>query len=277
MSYFEDSPRHRNEMLNDPSNRTQQSLECSPLVCSSFTGSQHPQLRNVGHDEISRLFAQWVEFASPEEVSQVLSNASLSAEVSAPLEYSCGSPSTATVNPRQYNSSYFPRDSNPAVAQRAPVDEPYALPMQAYPMPDWALGLGGGPYEPYHPPPQLPQFGPPLHFPPPPSFRFHECRWLGGPPCDGSAPGRNREMAEHLRMYHHFVGHERDSVRCEWENCTRVMQRMNIPRHIVSTHLLEVASCQFCGKRFSRPDVVARHERTCIGPASGARVLDTGF
>ena len=70
-------------------------------------------------------------------------------------------------------------------------------------------------------------------------------------------------MGEHLRVYHQFIGHERDTVQCEWENCGQIMQRMNVPRHIVSRHLLAAASCRFCGKQFSRPDVVTRHERTC--------------
>lgn len=94
-------------------------------------------------------------------------------------------------------------------------------------------------------------------------FHYHPCLWLGGPQCDGFAPGKNREMAEHLRVYHHFVGHERNLVRCEWQNCGQLMQRMNVARHIVSRHLLAAATCRHCGRRFCRPDVVTRHERTC--------------
>ena len=106
------------------------------------------------------------------------------------------------------------------------------------------------------------------------AFQYHPCRWLGGPQCDGLAPGRNREMGEHLRVFHHFIGHERDTVQCEWENCGQIMQRMNVPRHIVSRHLLAAASCRFCGKRFSRPDVVSRHERACNGVSP---VLSSSF
>lgn len=118
----------------------------------------------------------------------------------------------------------------------------------------------------YQPP--IPPATPESPIPPNPPFYFHPCRWLSGPQCDGRAPGKNREMGEHLRVFHHFVGHERDPVRCEWENCGQTMQRMNIPRHIVSRHLLAAASCRFCSKRFSRPDVVSRHERTCGGVCS---------
>lgn len=113
--------------------------------------------------------------------------------------------------------------------------------------------------------PPMPPTPPEVSIPPNSGFQLHPCRWLGGPRCNGFAPGRNREMGEHLRVYHHFIGHERDTVQCEWENCGQTMQRMNVPRHIVSRHLLAAASCRFCGKRFSRPDVVARHERTCTG------------
>jgi len=122
----------------------------------------------------------------------------------------------------------------------------------------------------YEPPvvthqPPIPPATPENPIPPNLPFYYHPCRWLSGPQCDGRAPGKNREMGEHLRVFHHFVGHERDPVRCEWENCGQTMQRMNVPRHIVSRHLLAAARCRFCSKRFSRPDVVSRHERTCGG------------
>ena len=120
------------------------------------------------------------------------------------------------------------------------------------------------------PQPPMPPAAPEMSTPSNPGFHYHPCRWLGGPQCDGFAPGKNREMAEHLRVYHQFIGHERDIVPCEWGNCGRFMQRMNVARHIVSRHLLAAASCRFCGKRFSRPDVVARHERTCTGVPSGS-------
>lgn len=115
------------------------------------------------------------------------------------------------------------------------------------------------------PQPPTPPAGPETSIPQNPSFHYHPCRWLGGPQCGGSAPGKNREMAEHLRVHHLFIGHERDIVSCEWDSCGQVMQRMNVARHIVSRHLLAVASCRSCGKQFSRPDVVARHERSCNG------------
>ncbi|KAH0827557.1 hypothetical protein J3R83DRAFT_4278 [Lanmaoa asiatica] len=121
-------------------------------------------------------------------------------------------------------------------------------------------------YEPIAAPqPPVPPAAPAESIPPNSLFHYHQCQWLGGPRCDGLAPGKNREMGEHLRVYHHFIGHERDTVQCEWQNCGQTMQRMNVPRHIVSRHLLAAARCRFCGRRFSRPDVVARHERTCAG------------
>lgn len=113
--------------------------------------------------------------------------------------------------------------------------------------------------------PPIPPMTPEQSIAPNPAFHYHPCRWLGGPRCEGLAPGRNREMGEHLRVFHRFIGHERDPVQCEWEGCGQSMQRMNVPRHIVSRHLLAAANCRFCGRRFSRPDVVARHERTCSG------------
>lgn len=161
-------------------------------------------------------------------------------------------------------SGYYPvSDSSLAAA------DAYNLFMHPYqprqPL-DTSLDFGGLFSEPYavHQPP-VPPAAPEQSILPIASFQHYPCRWLSGPQCDGSAPGRNREMGEHLRTYHRFIGHERDMVQCEWENCGQAMQRMNVPRHIVSRHLLAAASCRFCGKRFSRPDVVARHERTCGG------------
>ncbi|KAH0837772.1 hypothetical protein J3R83DRAFT_5950 [Lanmaoa asiatica] len=120
-------------------------------------------------------------------------------------------------------------------------------------------------YEPTAAQQPVPPAAPGESIPPDSFLNSHLCRWLGGPRCPGFAPSRNREMGEHLRVYHRFIGHERDAVRCEWENCRKTMQRMNLPRHIVSRHLSAAASCRFCGKRLSRLDVVVRHERACTG------------
>ncbi|KAI9572121.1 hypothetical protein HD554DRAFT_2067096 [Boletus coccyginus] len=154
------------------------------------------------------------------------------------------------------------------------VADPYVSFVPIYQPLDTAMDVGGMFSEPlaaYQPP--IPP-APAQSLPPNPAFNCYQCRWLSGPPCDGQAPGRNREMGEHLRAYHRFIGHERDTVQCDWENCGQTMQRMNIPRHIVSRHLLAAASCRFCGKQFSRPDVVARHERTCggVSPVSSSFV-----
>lgn len=154
-----------------------------------------------------------------------------------------------------------------AVDVSGSVPDPYNPFVPTYQQPlDTFVDFGGIFSEPIaaHQPP-IPPAAPEQSILPNPEFYYHSCRWMSGPQCDGLAPGRNREMGEHLRVFHRFIGHERDTVQCEWENCDKTMQRMNVPRHIVSRHLLAAASCRFCGKRFSRPDVVARHERTCSG------------
>lgn len=98
---------------------------------------------------------------------------------------------------------------------------------------------------------------------PPMSPTLHVCEWTEGGRCCGLAPGRNREMGEHLRTAHGFVGNERDTVYCRWGVCGRALQRMNMGRHIVSTHLRATATCPRCFKTLSRPDVAARHEKQC--------------
>ncbi|KAF8135655.1 hypothetical protein EV363DRAFT_1447435 [Boletus edulis] len=125
-------------------------------------------------------------------------------------------------------------------------------PFAAYqPSLDASLDFGGIFSEPFaaHQPP-TPPAAPEQSILLNPAFYSYPCRWQSGPRCDGFAPGKNREMGEHLRVFHHFVGRERDVVQCEWENCGHTMQRMNVPRHIVSRHLLAAANCRFCKKRF---------------------------
>jgi len=182
----------------------------------------------------------------------------------------------ATTQQLQYHGSSYPYGNNHEFEQPIPTGGPYTAYMATdfTGIPDWALFWGNS-YDPY-PAPEISQTPFPQNQPPH-CFSSHQCQWLSGPQCDGWAPGKNREMAEHLRLYHDFGGHERDVVRCQWGSCNRSMQRMNLPRHIVATHLREAAECRFCGKRFSRPDVVGRHERTCSGPANGASGSNVGF
>ncbi|KAG1716099.1 hypothetical protein ID866_1071 [Astraeus odoratus] len=99
--------------------------------------------------------------------------------------------------------------------------------------------------------------------PPPPSqIYMHRCEWTTRS-CNGWAPGKNREMGEHLRESHDFIGNEKDTVHCQWGNCNKSLQRMNMGRHIVSTHLRETTTCPRCNKTLSRPDVASRHEKQC--------------
>lgn len=95
-----------------------------------------------------------------------------------------------------------------------------------------------------------------------PHIPMHVCEW-GEKPCNSLAPGKNREMGEHLREFHDFIGNEKDSVPCYWGNCDKSLQRMNVGRHIVSTHLRQTTICPRCNKSLSRPDVASRHEKQC--------------
>lgn len=98
--------------------------------------------------------------------------------------------------------------------------------------------------------------------PPPAHTHMHTCEWRVGR-CTGLAPGKNRDMGEHLREFHGFTGNEKDIVRCYWGHCDKQLQRMNMGRHIVSTHLRETTTCPRCNKTLSRPDVASRHEKQC--------------
>ncbi|KAI6129434.1 hypothetical protein EDD16DRAFT_1545558 [Pisolithus croceorrhizus] len=90
--------------------------------------------------------------------------------------------------------------------------------------------------------PQSPQPYPSISYPPYPCHEtntvkplphipMHVCEW-GAKPCNALAPGKNREMGEHLREFHDFIGNEKDSVPCYWGNCDKSLQRMNMGRHI---------------------------------------------
>ncbi|KAI6044672.1 hypothetical protein EDC04DRAFT_326610 [Pisolithus marmoratus] len=97
---------------------------------------------------------------------------------------------------------------------------------------------------------------------PPPHIQMYVCEW-GVKQCNTLAPGKNREMGEHLREFHEFIGNEKDTVHCHWGNCNKELQRMNMGRHIVSTHLRQTTICPRCKKTLSRPDVASRHEKQC--------------
>ncbi|KAH7888301.1 hypothetical protein F5I97DRAFT_1827785 [Phlebopus sp. FC_14] len=105
---------------------------------------------------------------------------------------------------------------------------------------------------------------PPLVLSPPTSsLAQYPCCWSDDPRCSGWVQGSNREMSEHLRSCHDFVGHEKDVVPCNWDGCGARMQRMNLARHIVSTHLRVRVRCRWCGRSFTRSDVTSRHEKEC--------------
>ncbi|KIJ67520.1 hypothetical protein HYDPIDRAFT_108347 [Hydnomerulius pinastri MD-312] len=272
----EDSPEHRTE---EP---PQQAYNYSSLVSSPSSLRRQNHLSNLGQgvssDDLTQnpaTLAVITDFQGHEQLQPPVTTLPLvnmsgntmdttmySADAFIP-QNSVGGQLPAM--PPQYYSSHAPPYYNPPFTNNADVP-PWYFVGQPLTASGWALDFGGGSH---HAPPMPQQ----LALVPPPSPFPRPCRWLGGPSCHGLAVGpvRNREMSEHLRFHHQLVGHERDVVRCQWAGCHRRLQRMNMGRHIVTTHLHEAAHCRFCGGRFSRPDVVARHERTCDGSPSGRR------
>lgn len=72
----------------------------------------------------------------------------------------------------------------------------------------------------------------------------------------------------HLRDEHDFRADDRRIVSCAWAGCTVLHMRKNIPRHIVSRHMLTTVPCPECGRVFSRADVARIHQLRCNGTRS---------
>ncbi|KAI9572364.1 hypothetical protein HD554DRAFT_1676311 [Boletus coccyginus] len=89
----------------------------------------------------------------------------------------------------------------------------------------------------------------------------HICRYSST--CNAVLDGTIHAVRTHLKQEHQFHGAAKQSIRCLWEGCGRILQRENIPRHIFTCHLRVKVSCRACGMILSRRDVQYSHARVC--------------
>ena len=95
-----------------------------------------------------------------------------------------------------------------------------------------------------------------------PITRMHVCQWADqGILCGETIRGNKRNIALHLYRRHNIpLGAHKMQQECRWLNCSRVMQRESISRHIHTVHLRERARCSCgCGLFFARSDSLRRH------------------
>lgn len=81
--------------------------------------------------------------------------------------------------------------------------------------------------------------------------------------CNAVLDGNIQAVRNHLKQEHQFRGGAKESTRCPWSSCKRILQRENIPRHILTRHLRVTVSCLACGTTLSRRDVRYSHARVC--------------
>jgi hypothetical protein len=105
-----------------------------------------------------------------------------------------------------------------------------------------------------------------------PSNTIHICRCSSA--CNAVLNGSIRAVRSHLKQEHQFRGAAKESIRCLWAGCQRILQRENIPRHIITRHLRVKVSCPACGIALSRRDVQYSHARVCRakGQASSSQL-----
>lgn len=108
------------------------------------------------------------------------------------------------------------------------------------------------------------------------SNTVHTCQCVtGGSPCNATLIGSVRSVRDHLNGAHEFRGVGKDTVKCLWARCQKVLQRENIPRHIVTCHLHVKVRCVGCGLSLSRSDVQYSHARVCRARRQTASHLDS--
>jgi hypothetical protein len=92
----------------------------------------------------------------------------------------------------------------------------------------------------------------------------HVCRCVGGEsPCRTLLTGNMKELRGHLAYDHHFRTTGKKYHKCLWIGCDKWLQRENIPRHIISSHLRVKVECETCGVELSRSDVRHSHAKRC--------------
>ncbi|KAF8836092.1 hypothetical protein BDN67DRAFT_363564 [Paxillus ammoniavirescens] len=97
-----------------------------------------------------------------------------------------------------------------------------------------------------------------------PSNTAHVCQCVGGEsPCRTLLTGNMKDLRGHLAYDHHFRTTGKKYHRCLWIGCDKWLQRENIPRHIISSHLRVKVGCETCGVELSRSDVRHSHAKRC--------------
>ncbi|KIK81450.1 hypothetical protein PAXRUDRAFT_832857 [Paxillus rubicundulus Ve08.2h10] len=92
----------------------------------------------------------------------------------------------------------------------------------------------------------------------------HVCQCVGGDsPCCTLLTGNTKELRDHLASDHHFRATGKKYHKCLWMGCVTRLQRENIPRHMISTHLRVKVRCETCNVELSRSDVRHSHAKRC--------------
>lgn len=91
---------------------------------------------------------------------------------------------------------------------------------------------------------------------------MHVCQWMDqGIPCRDIIRGDKRDISLHLHKKHNIApGAHKMPQNCQWLNCSKVMRKESIFRHILAVHLGKKTRCDCgCGQLFSRNDSLRRH------------------
>ncbi|KAG2749960.1 hypothetical protein P692DRAFT_20452154 [Suillus brevipes Sb2] len=93
-----------------------------------------------------------------------------------------------------------------------------------------------------------------------------QCMWVVAYGLHCNDLVRGHEISIHLRQRHNIRGADDLRVRCCWEGCGSEMKKESITRHVQSTHLGIVYSCDTCNQNFTRTYGLELHKRNCPKP-----------
>lgn len=91
---------------------------------------------------------------------------------------------------------------------------------------------------------------------------LHVCQWMDqGISCRDIIRGNKRDISLHLHKKHNIApGAHKMLLECQWLNCSKVMRKESIFRHILAVHIGKKTRCNCgCGQFFSRNDSLRRH------------------
>jgi hypothetical protein len=106
------------------------------------------------------------------------------------------------------------------------------------------------------------------------------CQWDGGRGCGSSIGTSPARISAHLRTGHDIYctkAYRDELTACRWGNCTALLKRANMIKHLGNHFGTLRVLCLYCGRSLARLDSLRRHTKACrVAPSQsrGGRTSD---